>query len=229
MLGAALAFGCGGKDSPTAPSSAARGALAASADTEGRREATGWSLTLVLRLRETGGVPVTVHSATIALIDVNGAVQSQQTVEKPLGGTNRLAPTQELMTPAVTFESADGSPYPLSVRVTVQYTDDNGQPGTAQGTVIAQGLPPLVTVFGIVYSGPNGVPIPGATVQIANGPHDGRVVTTDGNGYYSLGQVSGKMTLFVQAIGHVGIWVDVDATHDTRLDIAMFGPRRFQP
>ena len=66
-------------------------------------------------------------------------------------------------------------------------------------------------------------------MQIANGPHDGRVVTTDGNGYYSLGQVSGKMTLFVQAIGHAGIWVDVDATRDTRLDIAMFGPRRFSP
>jgi hypothetical protein len=184
---------------------------------------------LALRLRETGGVPVTVHSATIALLDGTGAVQSQQTVEKPLGGTNRLAPTQELMTPAVTFESADGSPYPSAVRVTVQFTDDNGHAGTSQGTVIAPGLPPLVTVFGIVYYAPNGVPLPGATVQIANGPHDGRVVTTDGNGYYSLGQVSGKMTLFVQAIGHAGIWVDVDATRDTRLDIAMFGPRRFSP
>ena len=63
---------------------------------------------LALSTSRDGGVPVTVHSATIALLDGTGAVQSERTVEKPLGGTNRLAPTQELMTPAVTFESADG-------------------------------------------------------------------------------------------------------------------------
>ena len=68
------------------------------------------------------------------------------------------------------------------------------------------------------------MPIPGVTVQIANGRRQ-----ADGNGYYLLGQVSGKMTLFVQAIGHTGIWVDVDATRDTRLDIAMFGRRRLSP
>ena len=72
-------------------------------------------------------------------------------------------------------------------------------------------------------------PAPVRSERTVEKPLGGTIPRRTSNGYYSLGQVSGKMTLFVQAIGHTGIWVDVDASRDTRLDIAMFVRRRLSP
>lgn len=225
VFGATMAMGCGGEDA-TAPTAVARGALVADAETDGQRTPTGWWLTLALRLRETGGVPVTVHSANIALLDGAGAVQLEQTVDKPVGGTNRLAPSEQLRTTVVPFEFTDGRPFPSGVRATVRYTDDNGHDGMSQVTAKVEPLPPFVTVFGVVRYGPTGMPIAGATVVVADGAHDGRTVTTDGNGYYSLAEVSGRMRVWFFALGMTGTSVDIAPRQDTRLDVDMLPPRR---
>lgn len=82
--------------------------------------------------------------------------------------------------------------------------------------------PTLATVHGVITDAHTSAPVVGASVTIRGGNYDGRRTTTDGNGYFSLPQVSGTFRLIGQRDGYNEGSRDVTmGPGDTRADFQM--------
>lgn len=219
-----LAIACGGDTggSPTSPTPVTRGALAVvNVEASGaRRSDGGYEIAATLRLRETGGVAVTVASATIQFLD-GGTAFGQVVFDQPLGGTNRIAAGQELSSRRLVTTAWADRPFPTQVRVTVAYTDDHQVTGSATGQGDVPGLPGLGTLVGIVRHAATSVALGGVRVTIQGGVFASRSSTTDGNGFFSIPGLQGPLTVSFALGGYATSTRDVMVNGDTRLDATL--------
>lgn len=133
-----------------------------------------------------------------------------------------------LVTSAATWQSSDAA----VVTVTTNGAVAAVSAGTAVVSATYRGVTgsqtitvaPVVqaTLFGIVSrAGSSPRPVVGATVTISDGQNAGRTTTTDGNGYYSLGQLLvGTFSLRVTKSGYETVSRSVSLSSDTRLDLS---------
>lgn len=230
---ATIAVGaCGGGSgggTPTSPTTVARSAITiASITTNGTRTTAGFELTVTLRLRETGGQAATVNSALLQLLDAQGTAIAQVTFDNPLGGSNRIAPQQELSTRTLTATAGSDIQYPAAIRATVAFVDDGQTAGSATSTVPIQPLQ-TATVTGVVRNGVSNAPLTGATVSVTAGPSSGRTTTTDGNGFYSLPVDFGPINLRFDAPGFSPVVRAFTVSGNSTVDVNLTPPTAPSP
>jgi hypothetical protein len=226
-----VAVACGGgSSSPTSPTPSAstqRGLLTVvSVDaTSARTNDGGFQVTTTLRLRETGGLAVTVNSVTVQFLDAAGTGAGQAVFNTPISdASNRIAANGELSTRQLTATAPAGSPFPASVRATVAFTDDRQATGSVAGQANVPALPALPalgTVAGVVTDHNTRVPVPNILVAVDGGPYTGRSSVTDGNGYYSISGVQGSVVLRSSGTGYITSSRGVTVNGDTRLDFTV--------
>jgi hypothetical protein len=78
------------------------------------------------------------------------------------------------------------------------------------------------TLLGIVIDSGTLRPLSGVVVSIIDGSNGGQSAVTDGNGYYSLGQLlEGTFTLQLTKTGYTTVSRSVTLTSDLRLDVSI--------
>src|SRR5205807_1806583 len=91
--------------------------------------------------------------------------------------------------------------------------------GTLHVSVAA---PPKSTLFGVITQANSVSPVVSAVVSVLDGQNVGRSTTTDGNGYYSLGDLThGTFTLEAFKGGYTTTDKSVTLTNDLRFDFAI--------
>jgi hypothetical protein len=83
--------------------------------------------------------------------------------------------------------------------------------------------PPVVTatVAGVVTNESTRAPVADAAVSVSGGAYNGRSSTTDGNGYYSIPDVAGTLTLIIRREGYNQATRSVTVSGDTRADLTL--------
>lgn len=89
-------------------------------------------------------------------------------------------------------------------------------------TTSTSSVRPLATLAGVVTDESTGRPIASARVAVVDGPSSGRSATSDGNGYYSLGNIDQtSFTARATASGYFNSDKGLTLTRDTRLDFQL--------
>jgi hypothetical protein len=127
--------------------------------------------------------------------------------------------TWQSSNPAVATISASGLVTTVgSGEADVQATYQN----TTGKLHIAVAGPPTFTLQGVVSQTGSSSPVQGATLGVVDGINAGRSTSTDGNGFYNLGQLQvGSFTLHAVKNGYATTDKSVELTGDLRFNFTM--------
>ncbi len=188
----------------------------------------GYTYRAVLQLREMNGVTATIVAADLTFFaGTTSLVTSHQ--EHPISDGSNICPangtisSRELMT----ADSDLSHSYATSVKVAVTFTDPLSHTGTATATadVPPPATPPpepTFTLAGVVSDESTGRAIRGASVSVVDGANAGRESSTDGNGYYSIPDLSrGGFTVRAIADRYESRDTGITFEADTRLDLKL--------
>lgn len=93
---------------------------------------------------------------------------------------------------------------------------------TSTSTSTTTTVQPVATLAGVVTDASTGRPIGGARVTVVDGPSKNRASTTDGNGYYSLGNITQtSFTARATATNYYNQDKGLTLSGDTRLDFQL--------
>jgi hypothetical protein len=232
LVSAALAFlatACGGGSSPSSPTTPTVKPKATviinSTSVKGERTSTGYQYTVVVHLRETGGVGATITSIDLSFSSGSTSIGTTH-FDNPLLTThaNKIAASgtadsKEL----VSTDDRAGSPYATKVDITCSFVDDNQNAGSCSAT---ENVPPLpaqtYTLSGTVREDPAGTVISDAKVEVADGANAGKNGTTDASGKYRIqGLTVGSFAIRSTKSGFDTAERAVTMTGDTTVDLTM--------
>lgn len=191
-----MVVACGGKDSPTSPSTPTAAAVTIDAFTvtgEAQPSGAGFTYHATYNLRETTNVTgATVTSIAFALADGRSSTQTVST---------RVAAGATVQSGAQAINDSSGPSLSQTLRMTIGYSDDRGNAGTATATAPVTATVRFI-VDGVITNGTTGRPLANAGVGVVDASGRQISTTTDGNGYYVLRDVAaGRATMIVLASG----------------------------
>jgi hypothetical protein len=82
----------------------------------------------------------------------------------------------------------------------------------------------VATLDGIVTDAATGATLSGVVVTVSDGAYFGHSARTNGDGYYSLTGVAGRLPLIFGLYGYLQTVRTVTLNRDTRVDVAMLRP-----
>jgi hypothetical protein len=194
LLGGVLIASCGGKSSPTSPSTATPPVASVATVTVA-------PLTVTV---EPSGANFIYHLKFL-INETSGrsaAAVTSITLNFSNGGTATATPSTPVRIPAgqsydpgtINSTDATGRGISSSVSVNVSFNDDAGHSGTGSGSTTIRQLQ-YFSLVGFVRG--NGQNLANATVKVVDGPDAGKVATNSG-GYYAFGALQ-EGTFQVQA------------------------------
>lgn len=186
---------CGGKGTPTAPStSAARASVSVTALTvSGSKTNTGYQYAVHASVQNNGSATATLDAVTVTLIS-GGASLGQATITTPFSNTALAAGGSTDTRNITVTDDIAGHPYAESLAIGIAYSDSAGSQ-SASKTVSVPALPSapapppqpsLVTLTGVANEQGAG-PVSAMNIEIRDGPDAKKATTTDSAGRYTLG------------------------------------------
>lgn len=119
---------------------------------------------------------------------------------------------------AGTAAAADGCNSPTSPSTAPPTTTSSSTTTTSTTSTVQ----PVATLAGVVTNETTGQPIGGARVTVVDGPSRNRFATTDGNGYYSLSNITQtSFTARATATNYSNQDKGLTLSRDTRLDFQL--------
>jgi Carboxypeptidase regulatory-like domain/Putative binding domain, N-terminal len=187
----------------------------------------GFVYRIVMRLRETEGVPATVTVAELSFMNGGDALMTSRH-DQLIPATANVCPahgtidTREL----VTTDSSASHPLATTVQARVIYTDATGAQSTAG---LSADVPPLGasqpathTLGGVVTDEVTHGGIEGARVDVLDGVNAGAATTTDSSGAYTLGGLAaGTLRVRASAHGFDAREYDVSVPDQQRVDFEL--------
>jgi len=205
---AILISSCGGDggSSPTAPSSSRppTRVIALSGNLAFGNVAVGQEATATMTISNSGNATLTVTGMT----GPSGGYTSSFTSGAIVAGGSQQS--------TIFFKPTAGQSYNGTLTVNGDQTS-----GTNTISISGTGTVPLFTVVGVLSEASGGAPIASANVRINDGPYSGRSSTTDGNGYYSIGGITGGISLIASKSGYDSTVRFLTISADTRYDMTM--------
>jgi hypothetical protein len=231
LVSAALAFlaaACGSASSPSSPTTPAvkpkAAVIISSTSVKGEQTSTGYKYTVVVHLKETGGVGATINAVDLRWSSGAGAIGSTHfdspllTIHANKIGASGTADSKDL----ISTDDNAGHPYATKVEITCSFVDDNQNAGTCTGTADVPPLPPATyTVSGTVREA-GGSGLSGASVSVISGTNAGQSTTADSLGAYTLGGLSlGSCTLRASKSGYDSADQSITLSADTTVNFSL--------
>lgn len=203
--------GGGGTPTPTSPTPANAVVSATMARVASQRlDSGGYSYEVVVSVRESGGLAITVSAIDLTFLD--GATPFGTThFDSPMsGGSNQIAANGSGT--SKTLISTDDNPSTAASRVqaVVRYTDSKSVAGTASTSADVPALPPAppaaatFSLAGSIVEGSAGVA--DARVAVTSGADSGAAVTTNGSGRFVFSALrGGTFTVQVSKNGYANL------------------------
>lgn len=177
----------------------------------------GFIYRVVLHLRETAGAPATVTSVHLRFVKEADVLVSAQH-DQPIPASANVCPASGAVDTRefVTSDSDASHPYAAAVQATVTYSDGTASTATAAATASVPPLqepppPQTYSLTGVITDADTHRPMPGARVEVLNGPNAGNATTTDANGAYVLQGLSSG-TFRVRASADDYAWGEQNVT-----------------